>query len=219
MFQKGSDGWIRMSGDEEEKAPATTTKGAAPRRGDGFMNFAEDTDTEDVTAHFATLLPAPVAPLKKKGGATNKQKHNRRTSGNDGWKDTSRADAQHSGSWPAGFHHQVPLTAPASVGTFTFPLPPTSASSNPYPGMYPGPGYPAMPPFHGALPASQPFAQTSYTAPPFAMYNGLVPYPVVMVPVPYMQGGVPPTGLNPSPRPGASNGAITGAAGMRHVQW
>ena len=188
LFQRGSDGWIKMSSGENGEMPAPSND-FAPRQ-DVLINPAEDADTEDAFIPYgSTIRPAALA-IKKKGSGNVKQKHNRRSSHLDGWIDPSRPVPT-----------RPPPTAPASVGTFTFPPPPV------YPVMYPSGGYGMMQPY----PAAPPLAPYSG---PYPAYPGAAPYPMVSLQPPFVS--IPPRIYAST---GYSNGAGLGPQGTRHTSW
>ncbi|KAI0060594.1 hypothetical protein BV25DRAFT_1839624 [Artomyces pyxidatus] len=213
LFQKGSDGWIRMSVDAEDPPK--------PRyKSDAFFNPAEDSDAEDSSILGAALKPSALS--KKKSLSGKAKVHNRHASVAEGWIETESATPSAAASTrPSGAGHaktlsnasarrqrgsqQKGIPAPGSVGVFTFPPPPPSAPNPPnsfHPAMYGAPGYP-MPPYAAA--------SAGYMPVPY----GYPAYPMVAYPTPpYMPSyGVPPA------RPAFNPGTITGAAGIRHANW
>ncbi|KAI0002277.1 hypothetical protein BJV74DRAFT_46475 [Russula compacta] len=225
LFQKGSDGWFRLA-DDAEYATSRTKDPSQPGHADESRNHTEDSDpseSEDPT--FA----APAPTRKSTRDSRKKQMQSRHVRRASGWGEgpsfTAAAAVAHttatSGNPPRPAHgHQLvqnaQSAAPASVGTFTFPLPPPAYYTFPGPPVpqyapmvafglppYRGPprgGYPhPSPPFAGALPHQHQNHQNQH-------YQHQQPYPH-----PYV--------YQPHCAPYANVPVITGSTGIRHAPW
>ncbi|KAH9175048.1 hypothetical protein EDB89DRAFT_2241444 [Lactarius sanguifluus] len=206
LFQKGSDGWIRLADDAEHPA-AKAKDEPGPRNS---TDDSEPSDSEEMT--FAALVPRPPPRDSKRKPAAQGSKHARRASGwTEGGPSPAAASAapqrRGHGHGPA---QSVQLAVPATVGTFTFPPPafypfprhplPQYAPAPvmlfgqpPYRGYPPRAGYPpASLPFAGALPQQQQQHQFPHQHPYLHQ-----PHRVAFANVP----------------------VITGSTGIRHAQW
>ena len=215
LFQKGSDGWIRLADDAEHAASrAKVTSQAGPA--DASRNSLEDSEpSESEEAIIAPPVPESTRDSRKK------PTQGRQLRRGSGWVDapppTTVAPAlptAPSTGPPRGAHghrlaQSAQIAAPASVGTFTFP-PPTYYA---FPGQ-PVPQYMPMsfgqPPYRGYPQSSPPFI-----GPPPHQYQhqnhqhqhqNQHPYPH-----PY---------LYQSQRGIYTNApVITGSTGIRHAPW
>lgn len=208
LFQKGSDGWIRLADDAGHASRAKVTSQAGPA--DTSRNSLEDSEpSENEEAIFA-----PTVPESRKKQTQDRQL--RRGSGRvDAPPPTTMAPAHAtvtSTGPPRGAHghrlaQSAQVAAPASVGTFTFP-PPTHYA---FPGQ-PVPQYMPMPfgppPYRGYPQTSPPFI-----GPPTHQYQHHQhqhqhqhPYPH-----PYLYQSHRATYANAP--------VITGSTGIRHAQW
>jgi len=197
LFQKGSDGWIRLADDA-----------AGAKDADGSRNHPDESEPSECEEPIVVASKSIRDSRKKQ----TQSKHVRRASGwVDGPPSTAAAAATHT-TPPRGAHgHRVAQSAqcaaPASVGTFTFPPPPyygfpghpvpqyapmVSFGPPPYRGYPPRGGYPhTSPPFTGTLPHQH---QHQHAYPHFYTYQ--------------------------SHRATYANApAITGSTGIRHAHW
>ena len=210
LFQKGSDGWIRLADDAEYSAPKASDHADGPRN--PTTEDSEPSDNEEVT--FAALAPRPTRDSKRKPAAQSK--HARRASG---WSEVPCAAAIAPTSVgcappPRRGHGQrlaqsAQLAPPAAVGTFTFPPP-------------------AFYPFPGPLPQYAPAPPVmSYGHPPFRGYPPRAGYPHASLPfagvLPPQQQHIPQQHLylhHQPHRPAYANvPVITGSTGIRHAPW
>ena len=210
LFQKGSDGWIRLADDAEYSAPKTSDHADGPRN--PTTEDSEPSDNEEVT--FAALAPRPTRDSKRKPAAQSK--HARRASG---WSEVPCAAAIAPTSVgcappPRRGHGQrlaqsAQLAPPAAVGTFTFPPP-------------------AFYPFPGPLPQYAPAPPVmSFGHPPFRGYPPRAGYPHASLPfagvLPPQQQHIPQQHLylhHQPHRPAYANvPVITGSTGIRHAPW
>ncbi|KAI9465195.1 hypothetical protein BJY52DRAFT_669703 [Lactarius psammicola] len=215
LFQKGSDGWIRLADDVE--LPTAKAKNP-PGQTDGSRNPTEDSepsDSEEVT--FTALVPRSTRDSSKRKPPVQ-SKHTRRGSG---WVEgSSAATIAHTAAAPPrrGHGHRlsqsVQLAAPAAVGTFTFPPP----------AFYPFPAHP--------LPQFAPAPLMSFGQPP--PYRGYPPragYPLTSS-LPFVGAlphqhqhhhhQIPHQHLYPHQLHRAAFAnvpVITGSTGIRHAQW
>ena len=219
LFQKGSDGWIRLADDAELASRAKAPSQAGPA--DASRNSSEeDSDpSESEEAIFAPPVPESTRNSRKK------QTQGRQLRRGSGWVNApplatvvpTHATVTSSGP-PRGAHGHRPVqsaqvAAPASVGTFTFP-PPTHYA---FPGQ-PVPQYMPMsfgPPAYRGYPARGGYPQTSppFIGPPPHQYQHqhqqhqhqhLYPHPY----------------LYQSQRATYANApVITGSTGIRHAPW
>lgn len=219
LFQKGSDGWIRLADDAELASRAKAPSQAGPA--DASRNSSEeDSDpSESEEAIFAPPVPESTRNSRKK------QTQGRQLRRGSGWVNApplATVVPTHatvtSGGPPRGAHGHRPVqsaqvAAPASVGTFTFP-PPTHYA---FPGQ-PVPQYMPMsfgPPAYRGYPARGGYPQTSppFIGPPPHQYQHqhqqhqhqhLYPHPY----------------LYQSQRATYANApVITGSTGIRHAPW
>lgn len=210
LFQKGSDGWIRLADDAEYPTPKASGHADSPR--DPTTEDSEPSDGEELT--FTTLVPRPTRDSRKPPAQS---KHARRASG---WAEGSSAaaTAHTAASAPPrrGHDHRlaqsVQLAAPAAVGTFTFPPPAFySFPGHPLPQYAPAPVMPfsGQPPFRGYPPR----AGYPHTSLPFA---GALPHQQHHHQIPHQ-----PLYLHHPPHRAvyANVPAITGSTGIRHTQW
>ena len=217
LFQKGSDGWIRLADDAEHAA--SRAKGPSQAgHADGPRSPAGDSEpSESDDAIFAQPVPKSTRDSRKK---QSQYEHNKRGPvRSEGPISPSVAIAPPSatsGGPPCGVPghgHRPPQivqpAAPASVGTFTFPPPPYYAFPNhavpqyapmvsfgvpQYRGYPSRGGYPhPSPPFVGALPHQH---QHQHAFPHPHMYQ---PHRAI-----YANANAP---------------VITGSTGIRHAQW
>ncbi|KAI9441544.1 hypothetical protein H4582DRAFT_2055426 [Lactarius indigo] len=217
LFQKGSDGWIRLADDAEY--PTAKAKDH-PGYVDGPRNPTDESelsDSEEVT--FAALVPRPPRDSKRKPAAQSK--HARRASGRAEASPPTTAIAHTAASvvpLRRGHGHRpaqgVQLAVPATVGTFTFPPP----------AFYPFPGHP--------LPPYAPAPVMSFGQPPYRGYPPRAGYPQASLP---FAGALPHQQqqhhhqyqhqhqhlyLHQPHRAAFANvPVITGSTGIRHAQW
>jgi hypothetical protein len=208
LFQKGSDGWIRLADDAEHPAPkAKSPSGHADGPRNPTTEDSELSDNEEAT--FTAPAPRPARDSKRKPAAQSK--HARRASG---WAEGSPAAAiAHTAPPRRGNGHRlaqsVQLAAPAAVGTFTFPPP----------AFYPFPVHP--------LPPYGPAPVISFGQPPFRGYPPHAGYPHASLPfagaLPHQQQHqIPHQHLylhQPHRAAYANVPVITGSTGIRHAQW
>lgn len=217
LFQKGSDGWIRLADDAEHASRAKAPSQARPA--DALRNSSEeDSDpSESEEAIFAPPVPESTRNLRKK------QTQGRQLRRGSGWVNAPPLatvvppHAPVTSSGPPRHGHRLAqsaqVAAPASVGTFTFP-PPTHYA---FPGQ-PVPQYVPMsfgPPAYRGYPARGGYPQTSppFIGPPPHQYQHqhhqhqhqhLYPHPY----------------LYQSQRATYANApVITGSTGIRHAPW
>ena len=219
LFQKGSDGWIRLADDAEHTASrAKVTSQAGPA--DASPNSLDDSEpSESEEAIFAPPVPESTRDSRKK---QTQGKQLRRGSGRVDAPPPTKAAPAHatvtSTGPPRGAHghrlaQSAQVAAPASVGTFTFPPPthyafpgqpvpqfmPMSFGPPPYRGYPAHGGYPqTSPPFIGPLPHQYQHHQHQH--------QHQHPYPH-----PYL--------YQPNRATYANAPVITGSAGIRHAQW
>jgi hypothetical protein len=218
LFQKGSDGWIRLADDAEYPTPSKTKTKSATSHADGPRNptteDSEPSDNEEVT--FVAPAPRPARDSKRKPAAQSK--HARRASG---WSEVppAAAIAPTAVAPPApprrGHGHgqrlvqSVQLAPPAAVGTFTFPPP-------------------AFYPYPGPLPQYAPAPVMSFGQPPFRGYPPRAGYPHASLPyagaLPHQQQQhIPHQHLylhhQPHRAAYANVPVITGSTGIRHAPW
>ena len=210
LFQKGSDGWIRLADDAEYPAPKAKSPSShvdGPRKP---TEDSEPSDNDEVT--FTAPAPRPTRDPKRKPAAQSK--HVRRTSG---WAEVPPAAAiapTAVASVPSRRGHgqrlaqSVQLAPPAAVGTFTFPPP-------------------AFYPFPAPLPQYAPAPVMSFGQPPFRGYPPRAGYPHASLPfagaLPHQQQHIPHQHLYLHQQPHraayANVPVITGSTGIRHAQW
>jgi hypothetical protein len=219
LFQKGSDGWIRLADDAEHTASRTKDSSQA-----GHANGPRDTEpSESDDAILAQPAPKLTHDPRKK---QSQDKHNKRTPvRSEGLTSPSVVVAPPSaasgggppprGVVPPGHgHHRPPQivqpAAPASVGTFTFPPPPYYAFPN---HTVPAPQYSPMvafgvPPQYQGCPSRGGYPHPS---PPLVSSLPHQHQHQHAFPHPYM--------YQPQRAAYASAPVITGSAGIRHAQW
>lgn len=218
LFQKGSDGWIRLADDAEHASRAKVPSQAGPA--DASRNSLEDSEpSESEEAIFAPPVPETTRDSRKK---QTQGKQLRRGSGRVDAPPPTKVAPAHatvtSTGPPRGAHghrlaQSAQVAAPASVGTFTFPPPthyafpgqpvpqymPMSFGPPPYRGYPSRGGYPqTSPPFIGPLPHQYQHHQHQHQHP--------YPYPH-----PYLYQSHRATYANAP--------VITGSTGIRHAQW
>jgi hypothetical protein len=211
LFQKGSDGWIRLADDAEHAASRAKVATA-----DASRNSQEDSEpSESEEPIFAPPVPESTRDSRKK-----QTQQLRRGSGRVEAPPPTTVAPTHPTATstvpPRGAHghrlaQSVQVAAPASVGTFTFPPPAYYA----FPGQ-PVPQYMPMsfgpPPYRGYPQSSPPFI-----SPPPHQYQHHQhqhqhqhqqqhPYPH-----PYLYQSHRATYANAP--------AITGSTGIRHAPW
>ena len=216
LFQKGSDGWIRLTDDAEQTASRAKVSSQADPADASRSSLEDSEPSESEEAIFPPPVPESTRESRKK---PIQGRQLRRDSGRvDVPPPTTVAPAHAtvtSTGPPRGAHghrlaQSMQVAAPASVGTFTFP-PPTYYA---FPGQ-PVPQY--MPPSFGPPPYRGYPARGGYpqTSPPFI---GLPPhqyhqhqhqhqYPY---PHPYLYQSHRTTYANAP--------VITGSTGIRHAQ-
>ncbi|KAH9037962.1 hypothetical protein EDB84DRAFT_1480116 [Lactarius hengduanensis] len=204
LFQKGTDGWIRLADDAEH--PAAKAKDH-PAHADGPRNPTDDSEPSDSEElSFAALVPRPPRDSKRKPAVQSK--HARRASG---WAEGPSPAAASAAPPRRGHGHgpvqSVQLAVPATVGTFTFPPP----------AFYPFPGSP--------LPPYAPAPVMLFGQPPYRGYPPRAGYPQASVP---FAGALPQQHQFPHQHPYlhqphrvafANVPVITGSTGIRHAQW
>lgn len=219
LFQKGSDGWIRLA-DDAEHAASRTKNSSQAGHADGPRD-SEPSESDD--AIFAQPAPKSTRDSRKK---QSQDKHNKRAPVRSGGPTspsvavappsaTSGGGPPPRGVVPPGHgHHRPPQivqpAAPASVGTFTFPPPPYYAFPN---HTVPAPQYGPMVAF-GVSPQYQGCPSRGgypHPSPPFVSPLPHQHQPQVAFPHPYM--------YQPQRAAYASAPVITGSAGIRHAQW
>ena len=216
LFQKGSDGWIRLADDAEHAAsrakdPSGHADGPRSPIGD-----SEPSESDD--AIFAQPVPKLTRDSKKK---QSQDKHDKRA---PVWPEgptspsvvVAPPSATISGGpprgAPPGHGHRPPQiaqsAAPASVGTFTFPPPPYYAFPN-----QTVPQYAPMVSFGGGgVPQYRGYPSRGgypHPSPPFV--NALSHQHQHAFPHPYM--------YQPQRAAFANAPVITGSTGIRHAQW
>ena len=213
LFQKGSDGWIRLADDAEHTASrAKVTSEVGPA--DASRNSSEDSEPSESEAIFAPSVPESTRDSRKK------QTQGRQFRRGSGWVDApppttvtpAHATVTSTGP-PRGAHghrlaQSAQVAAPASVGTFTFP-PPTHYA---FPG-HPVPQYMPMsfgpPPYRGYPQSSPPFI----CPPPHQYQHHQHQHQQHQPPYPHPY-------LYQSHRATFANAPIiTGSTGIRHAQW
>ena len=217
LFQKGSDGWIRLADDAEHTASrAKVASQAGPK--DASRNSLEDSEpSESEEAIFAPPVPEPTRDSRKK--PTQGRQFRR----GPGWVDApppttmASTHATATSTAPPRVSHghrlaqSAQVAAPASVGTFTFP-PPTyyAFPGQPVPQCMPmsfGP-----PPYRGYPPQSSP---PFISPPPHQNQHHQHPHHPQPQQHPY-----PHPYLYQSHRATFANApVITGSTGIRHAQW
>ena len=220
LFQKGSDGWIRLADDSEHAASRAKGPSHAGHP-DGLRSPTGDSEpSESDDAIFAQ--PVPKSTKIKQ----SQDKHNKRGPvWSEGPTSPSVAVAPPSATSggpprgaPPGHGHRPPHivqpAAPASVGTFTFPPPPYYAFPNQTVPQYGPmvsfgvPQYRGYPPRGGGYPhPSPPFVNA--LSPPHHQHQHQ--HQQHAFPHPYM--------YQPHRAAFASAPAITGSTGIRHAQW
>lgn len=215
LFQKGSDGWIRLADDAAEHATSRAKVPSQAGPADGSRNPLEDSEPSE--GEEAIFAPKSTRDSRKKQ-AQGKQL--RRASG---WVEAplpaavvpTHATATSAGPPRGAQGHRLAQSAqaaaPASVGTFTFP-PPTyyAFPGQPVPQYMPTvsfglPPYPGYPPRGGYPQTSSPFIGTS---PHQYQHQHQHQHPY---PHPYL--------FQPQQATYANASAITGSTGIRHAQW
>lgn len=216
LFQKGSDGWIRLADDAEHAAsrakdPSGHADGPRSPIGD-----SEPSESDD--AIFAQPVPKLTRDSKKE---QSQDKHDKRA---PVWPEgptspsvvVAPPSATISGGpprgAPPGHGHRPPQiaqsAAPASVGTFTFPPPPYYAFPN-----QTVPQYAPMVSFGGGgVPQYRGYPSRGgypHPSPPFV--NALSHQHQHAFPHPYM--------YQPQRTAFANAPVITGSTGIRHAQW
>ena len=222
LFQKGSDGWIRLADDAEYPAPkAKSPSGHADGPRNPTTEDSEQSDNEE--AAFTAPAPRPTRDPKRKPPAQGK--HPRRSAWSKGTPATAAtATAPTVGVGPGApprhghrLAQSVQLAAPAAVGTFTFPPP----AFYPFPAGHPLPQYAPAPPV------------MSFAQPPFRGYPPRAGYPHASLPfvgaLPHQQQHphqqqqqIPHQHLylhQPHRAAYANVPVITGSTGIRHAQW
>lgn len=218
LFQKGSDGWIRLADDAEH----ATSRAHLPTQGraDGSRNPLEDSEPSE--SEDAIFAPKSTRDSRKKQAQS---KQLRRASG---WVEApssttsvppAQATATSAGP-PRGAHGHRPVqnaqaAAPASVGTFTFPPPAYYAfPSQPVPPYVPTVSF-GLPPYRGYPPRGG-YPQTSapfIVAPPHQYQN---PH---QNPHQHQQPYPHPFVFQSQRATYANAPVITGSTGIRHAQW
>ena len=214
LFQKGSDGWIRLADDAEYPA-SKAKKNPSGHLSDSPRNPTEDSDPSSDNEEVISIAPAPRPTRDSKRKPAAQSKHARRASERPPAATIAPASAAvvpvpprrgHAGQRPA---QSVQLAPPAAVGTFTFPPPAFYPYPGPLPQYAPAPVMPfGQPPF-GAYPP-----RAGYPAPlPFA---GALPHQQQQQHIPYQH-----LYLHQQPHRAAYANApvITGSTGIRHAQW
>ena len=219
LFQKGSDGWIRLA-DDTEHAASRAKDASQTCHADGSRNSTEDSEpSESDDAIFAQPVPKSTSTRDPKKKQTP-SKQSRRAPGWVEGSPSASVAATHStataGGPPRGAPgHRLPQiaqpAAPASVGTFTFPPP----------------AYYAFP-SHTAPPYA-PMVSVSFGVPPYRGYPSRGGYshasPPFVSAFPHQhQHQHQHVFSHPhlyQPHRGAYTNApvITGSTGIRHAQW
>lgn len=220
LFQKGSDGWIRLADDNNHNTSRAKDSFQAGHA-DGSRNSTEDSEpSESDDAIFAHPVSKSTRDSRKK---QTQNKHVRRASGWVEVPSSSPMVVAHpttatSGGPPRGAHHghrplqMVQPAAPASVGTFTFPPP----------AYYAFPSQPVPPPYAPMV---------SFGVPPYRGYPSHGGYPhaspgfVNALPHQHQhqhqhQHAFPQPYMYQAHRAAYANApVITGSSGIRHAQW
>jgi hypothetical protein len=209
LFQKGSDGWIRLA-DDAEHAPSRAKVPSRVGPADESRNPLEDSEPSE--SEEVIFAPKSTRDSRKK-----QTQSKRRASG---WVDAASTHPTAASLGPPRHGHRVAqnaqAAAPASVGTFTFPpptyyafpgqpvpqyMPTVSFGPPPYRGYPPPVGYPqTSPPFIGPPPSHQYPHQHQH------QHQHQHPYSH-----PYL--------YQPQRATYANAPVITGSTGIRHAQW